>query len=264
MGLNPTSNRRGLKAFKLQLVKASLINEVGFFTDVELEFSEIPEILSLQKSAAYVDQPIPGRTEPWKSYSHSNPTVINFSAKLVAQGTPISGSIGAALAGTVTGLAFAGLSAAGASTSVSFGIPGADSFLGISRNIATRVEDIQNIPIIILEVQRKADWLLSLVYAQYDDQGRAFPPPLVDLVYGSNFTKRGVVKDVQLIYMGPWEPNTLLSQRVEAKITFEEVNQTPKSYLEVRNGWNPLHGGLNRFVPSSTDIIGAARSVAGI
>jgi len=50
---------------------------------------------------------------------------------------------------------------------------------------------------------------------------------------------------------------------VEANIVFEEVNQTPMSYLEVRNGWNPLQGGLNRFKPSVTDIIGAGRSMAG-
>ena len=79
-----------------------------------------------------------------------------------------------------------------------------------------------------------------------------------------NFTLRGVLKDVQLTYLGPWEPNTLLSQQIECNVVFEEVNETPQSYLEVRNGWNPLAGGLKRFRPSATDILQAARAVSGI
>lgn len=269
----PVADRRGIKTFKIELVRQSLIpdNAPGFFTDIELEFSEIPERVIVQKSAVYNDVPIAGRSEPWKNYSHSNPTVITFTAKLMAQGAPISGSVGAVAAQSALSLGLAGLSAAGIPTSVNVNVPevGSDAnFLGIPNNAINRVqalaESAKKIPIILLEVQRRADWLLSLVYPQYDPQGRAFPPPLVNIIHGANFTLRGVIKDVQLAYMSPWEPNTLLSQLVECTITFEEVAETPRSYLEQRNGWNPLTGGLSRFKPSATDLLQAARAVSGI
>ncbi len=267
----PVFDRRGIKTFKIELVRASLLSEVGVFTDIELEFSEIPERVLVQKSAVYTDVPIPGRSEPWKNYSHSNPTTITFTAKLVAIGAPTSGSLGAAAGSAAVNLAFAGLSVAGVPTSVNVNIPevGEDAnFLGIPNNAINRVEALanaaQNIPLILLECQRKADWLRALLHPQHDSQGRVFPPPLVNLIHGANFTMRGVIKDVNLTYMSPWEPNTLLSQQIEVNITFEEVNDTPKGYLEVRNGWNPQSGGANRFRPSATDMLQAARSVSGI
>lgn len=259
----PVNDRRGIKTFKLELVRASLLNPPGaadLFTDIEMEFSEIPERVLVAKSAVYKDVHIPGRSEPWKTYSHSNPTVVTFTAKLVALGAPLTGSVGAAAASAAATLAYAGLSAAGVPTSVTF--EGNDSTL--FRNAAQRAESLKRVPSIILEVQRRADWLRALMHSQVDEQGRVFPPPLVNLIHGANFTLRGVLTDVTLAYEPPWEPNTLLSQVVECNVTFHEVNLTPKSYLEVRNGWNPIIGnGLERFRPDARDIIAASRSLAG-
>lgn len=249
----PVNDRRGI----------NLLNPpqwFDIFDDVELEFSEIPERVLVSKQAVYNDVSIPGRSEPWKTYSHSNPTTVTFTAKLVAMGGALSGSIGAAAASAVTTLAFAGLSAAGIPTSINVDV-GDNTFL---RGAAARIESAKAIPIILLEVQRRADWLLALTHNQADDQGRVYPPPLVNLIHGANFTMRGVITDVQLAYEGPWEPNTLLSHVVECNITFQEVNLTPKSYLDVRNGWNPIvGGGLDRFKPSATDIVAASRSLLG-
>jgi hypothetical protein len=259
----PVNDRRGIKTFKLELVRDSLLNPpnaLDIFTDVEMEFSEIPERVLVSKSAVYNDVSIPGRSEPWKTYSHSNPTTITFTAKLVAQGAALSGSVGLAAAAAVTTLAFAGLSAVGFPTSINVDV-GDNTFL---RTAAARAEAAKAIPLILIEVQRRADWLLALTFSQSDDQGRVFPPPLVNLIHGANFSMRGVITDVQLSYQGPWEPNTILSQVVEATLTFHEVNLIPKNYLEVRNGWNPIvGGGLDRFKPSAGDIVGASRSLLG-
>lgn len=259
----PVNDRRGIKTFKLELVRQSLVKPVGaadIFTDIEMEFSEIPERVLVSKNAVYNDALVPGRSEPWKTYSHSDSTTVTFTAKLVAQGAALSGSIGAAAASAFTTLAFAGLSAAGIPTSVNVDV-GDNVFL---RSASARIESAKSIPLIVLEVQRRADWLRSLMYPQKDDQGRLFPPPLVNLIHGANFTMRGVITNAVLAYEGPWEPNTLLSQVIECNVTFQEVNITPMAYLDVRNGWNPLtQSGRDRFRPSVTDIIAASRSLAG-
>ena len=268
MGRHPVNDRRGLKTFGIRLVKPSLLAFNQLLTgdeDLYLEFSEIPERVVVQKSASYIDEIIPGRSEPWKNYSHSNSTVVSFTAKLMATGAGLNSSFssaGLSLAATAVSTFTAPIT-----SQVSF--PAAQQstaspIVSAGLSVPGRLTSVSLIPVILLEIHKRVDWLEALTYPQYDEQGRAFPPPLVELSHGANFKKRGIIRDVQFTYMPPYEPITLLCMQVECSITFEEVNYTPKGYLEVRNRWDPLHGGLDRFKPNKQDAIGAARSALGL
>ncbi len=268
MGRHPVNDRRGLKSFQISIVRPSLIARSAVFTgdeELSLEFSEVPERVVVQKTASYVDEIIPGRSEPWKNYSHSNATVVSFTAKLVATGGGLNSSFASAglsiaatavqsfLAPITANVSFPQAQASTASPLVSAGL-----------SVPGRLTSVSLIPVIMLEVHKRVDWLEALTYPQYDEMGRAFPPPLVHLSHGANFKKRGIIRDVQFTYLPPYEPITLLCMQVECSITFEEVNFTPKGYLDVRNRWDPLKGGLNRFTPNKQDLIGASRSALGL
>ena len=62
--------------------------------DDRLEFTELPEELSLTRTANYIDIDIIGRSEPLKSYANSPSTVFDFSVKFVAVGDPVAAGVG--------------------------------------------------------------------------------------------------------------------------------------------------------------------------
>lgn len=230
-------DKRDVKSFKIQLIKDSLIESARLRSGPdELEFSEIPETLILSSSANYNEERVPGRSEPWKNYADSNPTTIEFSAKLIAVGGFRDPALPVRVAGAALGL-------------TGRFVQQSQPFLGIGGNaislvsnylFAGKQEDV--ITITFQEVHMKQAWLEALTKPQYDDQAHAFPPPLVNLIYGQNFRRRGIVRSVTFEYRGPWEVNTLLCMVINCSISFEELNVSPKGYLDVRNRTSPERG----------------------
>jgi hypothetical protein len=238
-----------------------------------ITFPELPQSVTTQKDANYVDERVPGRTEPWKTYSDSNSEMIDFEIKLVATGT----------SSTPKGLASA-RATAGAALSVGGQVAnrfGVDGVLGRVVTVGGLLKDTfasdfisgsgdrsgERAAIIFNEVTRKAAALKALTFAQYDDNGLAFPPPLIDLHYGMNFVSRGVVKSVRLRYLGPWEPTTGLCMRIDCNVTMEEVNLVPKSYRDVRDklvSGTGSAGQIQTFARTPRNLLFNARSTFGL
>jgi hypothetical protein len=247
--------------FKIQIVQSTLLyapdqgtgERQGLST---LVFPELPENLVLSKSATYNDEVVPGRTEPWKSYSSSEPTRVSFTVRFLAQGEPKSRGLPLAIAG------------GGLSLANRFGPEKARPFLGIAGNAIGLAASLgkQNdvLQVTFFEVHLKVAFLESLVYAQYDAFGRAYPPPKVQLIYGQNFDFTGVVRSVSFVYRGPWEIESLLCMLVEASIEFEESNPAPKGYLEVQSREVPRRTGKDPGLLSGQLAIDAARSAFGL
>ena len=264
------NDRRGVANFRIEIDRQSLLQKNSInVSDNELviTFSELPENLTLQKSAIYNDEPIPGRSEPWKVYSYSGSTLIDFNAKLLAMGTEITpGALkrSALLAGQV-----------GTQVANRLGIGGEFGVLNtwaprLYRNIEDLATDKSNSElnsVTFEEVHKKAAILESLVYPQYNEDGISFPPPLVWLNYGSNFRRRGIIKDVRLQYMKPWVPDTGLSMIIDCGVVMEEVNFTPKGYSQVRNFQRPENGAAGQAasgVPFKSRILNLARGRFGL
>lgn len=229
-----------VKLFYLQIEEESIITDTygaGVRAGEDrLEFSDIPVDVVVQKQANYVEEVIPGRSEPWVNYSHSQATVITFTGRLIAMGGETKfdpnksemPNVDTISAGLGYGL---GLGARFYSSTA--------PFLGVTGNAASlAVNQFRQSPDIIgtiyAEVHQKVAWLEALTHPQYDNQGRAFPPPIVWLRLGENFYRRGIIKNVNFSFHGPWEPNTLMSYYVDCNITFQELNITPKGYVDVR------------------------------
>lgn len=237
------ADRKNQRLFRIEIDSSTLIaenrtagtQEGGKGGEEILEFSELPENLTLNKSAYWNNEQIPGRGEPWKNYAATSPTRINFTAKLVAMGGTNDRKGLLDIAGTGLGLAgrfisptqpFLGIAGNAISAAADPGSVIAN-FLGI--------EPDDKIPITFDEVHRKIAFLESLLHPQIDNLGRSFPPPSVFLCYGENFRRRGVIMDVSFVYKGPWEINTLMCMQVECNIVFEEANAAPKSHNQVKN-----------------------------
>lgn len=235
--------------FKVKILKNSILQKDRDSIDdanLSIEFSELPDNLTLQKSAVYNDESIPGRSEPWKTYSMSNSTMIDFSAKLVSQGVDNSsphvkraflaaGSVGGQLANK------AGVGAdLGRFTTYAPRIGG--TYQNFSSQFSGGKTNDSLSAIVWEEVHQKAALLESLTYPQYNKDGLAFPPPLVVLSYGANFARRGIVKDVRLQYQGPWVPETGLAMVIDCNVVIEEVNEVPKSHLQVRGSQKSGNG----------------------
>lgn len=235
-----------------------------------IKFSEIPSSVIMSKSANYVDERVPGRSEPWKTYSESGSTVIDFTVKLVATGAsdPKGGR----------GLGSSVVSAAGQIAN-RFGVDGlisrAVTIGGALRD--TVVQDVvsgksefafgKDAQAIFVEVTRPAFALLALTFPQYDDNGIAYPPPLVNLRHGNNFIIRGIVDNVRFNWMGPWHPTSGLCMQVECQISLKEVNQIPKSFLDVltqRVAGNGAAGQIQTFVRTPRNLLGQARAAFGL
>lgn len=225
-----TNDRKGLRQFYMELVPETLL-PAARVPPYELEFNEIP-VIHDSKTAVYINENIPGRSEPWKSYAYSDPTSITFTTTLVAQGKLLERSPANAVAGAALGL-----TGRFVNPTVPFlGIAG-NAFSLVANQFGSTPEDI--IVVLAREVYEKVNWLKALLYPQTDEQGRTFPPPQVYFHFGANFVRRGVVTHVGVVYEGPYEVNTLLSYAVKVEISFEESNRVPRSYLDVRNDRPP-------------------------
>lgn len=244
--------------FRLILDRTTLLPTSRLDTEDYLEFSGIPDV-NIQKSAVYHEDQVTGRSEPYRSYNYSTPTQISFTGKIVATGSPKGGNIPMeVLAG---GLGLVGRFVSGTAPFI-----GPAGKLGThALNALTNDQGSDVAAFAWVEVKQKADWLEALTYPQYDDAGRAYPPPLCWIQFGQNFTRRGVLKSVTLDYHGPWEPLTLLSMYVEAQCTFEEVSLQPKGYLDVRNAYTRGFEKANLATGSPVRaVIDNVRSVAGL
>jgi hypothetical protein len=258
-------SRTGPQHFRLEILKDSLLPETRVSVrdfDLKMEFSEIPENVNISKSALYTDEQIPGRSEPWKVYNSSGATMIDFSAKLVATGEEKSPSLvsrGVTMVGQI---------------GHKFGVGG---LMGQAATYAPRVyRGIQNLSqdkrgeeltsAVYDEVIKKAAFLESLVYPQYNQDGIAFPPPLLNLRYGP-LVRRGVIRDVRFRLTKPWDPITGMPMMVDCSVTMEEVNRVPKSHLQVRNFQRPETGSAGQgtsVIPFKSKVLGLARSTFGL
>ena len=265
---------RAINFFELRVVPNSLTPENAQHykdeKDRSIRFSELPPQVRVSKDANYVDERVPGRSEPWKVYSDSNSTLIDFSAKLVATGVQADGPSSAAnLAMSV-----------GGQVANRFGV---DGLLGRVATVGGLLRDTVNpnltlksaldkkardrVAIIFAEVHQKAAALEALTYPQYDDNNVAFPPPLVDLSYAQNFKRRGIIRSVNFTYLPPWEPETGLCMHLDCQITMEEVNLVPKSYRDVRERKHPGQGQagqIQTYVRTPRNLLGLARSSFGL
>lgn len=239
--------------------------------DRTIQFTELPSQLTLSKDANWVDERIPGRSEPWKVYSESGSTLIDFSAKLVATGVQAEGL------STLTNLAMV----TGGQVANRFGVDGllarVQTVGGLMRDTVNPNRTIKSAlnkrgedaaVIIYAEVHQKVAALLALTFPQYDDNNIAFPPPLVDLKYAGNFKSRCVVKSVRFVYLPPWHHESGMSMNVECQLTLEEVNIVPKSFLEVRaRKFNPGLGEAGKSVTNvrtPRNMLGLARAHYGL
>jgi len=267
----PTDDRATRRLFYIKLVPESIISQDWVLSIWDsIDFADVPEDMLIQKNAIYNEENIPGRSEPWLSYSHSAGTIINFTGKLVATGN--NKELNWLESQGITAGAALGLAAR-------FFAPVAP-FLGIAGNIynlakeapgmsvaARQKKIIEVIDTVYADVQKKVAWLEALCHAQYDSQGRAYPPPMCVIHFGENFERRGVIKMINFTYHPPWEVNTLMSYHVDCYITFQEVNVSPKSYAQVRRRQSPQY--FLQPEPSVSEMIGKealsmARSGLGI
>lgn len=194
-----------------------------------VEFSELPENLSFQKSANYHQDAVLGRSEPYQTYANSSATIFTFTARLVATGSlrdrgvlmeVIAGALG------LTGRFVSGSSqVTGAAGNLTTAALGANKGISAEEVVSATFQ----------EVTRKVAWLEALLYPQYDDQGITYPPPMVNLMYGQNLLRHGVITNINFVLRGPWEMTTLLCMVVECNVVFTEVNKVPSGYLNVRN-----------------------------
>lgn len=247
-------DRPAMHQFYLVLDKQTVLKGSQIAGDDRLEFTELPEELSLTRSANYIDIDIVGRSEPLKSYSNSPSTTFDFSVKFVAVGDPVAAGVG------FSSLASLG-PAAIASGLVAGGVRGAGQVLGISgfdNSAVNLVADsgIGKAASLELEVHQKVRWLEALTYAQYDDQGRAFPPPAFYLIFGRNLERRCVLRSITEVFKGPWDVTGLMCHVVEVSLTCEEVNAAPKSYQDVRN--NVVRTSLGPFDSRFPGVLGVA------
>jgi hypothetical protein len=218
-------------------------------------FSEIPESVLVQKRASYNEEVVPGRTEPWLNYSHSEGTIITFTAKLFAQGERKE-SWTDGLAGTALGLG------------ARFYAPAAP-FLGIGGNALSMLlgEDPSSpSPTIFKEVHQKAAFLQSLTYAQYTEQGIAYAPMKVWLVVNDLDWVRGVIKEVNITYKGPYDVDTLMSYQADCYIVFQESNPHPKGCVDVFSlrAPNPRAEADFDWSMAGKSALGTGRSIMGI
>jgi hypothetical protein len=218
--------------------------------------------VNIGKSASYTDEQIAGRSEPWKVYNSSGSTMIDFAAKLMAMGeskSPWPFKEAVSLAGQIGNRV------------------GLGGLLGVATTYAPRL--YRNIMDLVgnntgdeitsttfTEVIKQAVALEALVYPQYNDDGIAFPPPMVYLKYGP-LTRRGIIRDVRFRLRPPWDVATGLPMLIECNVTMEEVNRVPKSFLQVRNyqlSDNGAAGQQSEVVPFKSSIYKRAREVFGL
>jgi hypothetical protein len=197
-------------------------------SNILIQFSDIPEAFQYIKSAIYNRENIIGRSEPLRIYSHSEPTIVQFTGRIISSGETKTDPSAMAVAG-------AGLGLVGR-----FYAPAAP-FLGIAGNVMSLIndefKDQEDLIIgIVKHVHYKVAHLEALCYPQYDVQGIAYPPPKVRLVFGRNFMREGIITSCSPKFYGPYEMNSMLAYNCDVSLTFEEANPTPLSYTDVRNG----------------------------
>lgn len=223
-----------------------------------LEFSELPEGLSFSKSANYREDAVLGRSEPYISYENSSPTRFTFTAKLVATGSPKDRSF------------YNGIIAGALGLTGRF-VANTQQFIGIAGTIASNVAGLSTgadtqeiVDTTFREVTQKVAWLEALTYPQIDDSGITYQPPMVNLMYGQNLLRHGVITNVNFVLRGPWEMQTLLCMVVECNIQFMEVNKVPKGYLNVRNITEPKVETLPTQGFTARKALDNVRSIAGL
>lgn len=246
--------RAGVSRFAIRPIPSSLLpgTELGFLA---LTFPEVPEGITLSKSATYHDDMIPGRTEPLKSYVNSGASSIDFTVKIVATGDskPDRSATQLTPAERVNNIFN------------KFGLIGPTE-VGEAQGFNTQARPTDVEIVLIQEVRQKVEFLYALTHAQYDAFGRAFPPPRITLEFGENWVREGVITSVTLTYGMPRDPLTLLCHHVDATLRFDEVNARPLGFHEARRGMMSATYpavGQNALSSRGETATDAARRVAG-
>lgn len=250
-----TTTQTPKNVFRIVLDEQTLLpNNRSAGAESFVEFSELPENLSFTKSANYNEDPVLGRSEPYQTYANSSATRFNFTAKLVATGSPKDRGVFSEVIAGALGLTGRFVS-------------GTSQFLGIAGNLLTGSPGVDTEKVVTTtfqEVTRKVAWLESLLYPQYDDSGITYAPPMVNLMYGQNLLRHGVIDNINFVLQGPWEMTTLLCMVVECTVSFREVNKIPKGYLNVRNITRPEIQRDNAGGFTVRKAIDNARSLSGL
>ncbi len=256
--MGTTTTQIPTNVFRIVLDEQTMLpNNRSVGAESFVEFAELPENLTFTKTAVYNEDAVLGRSEPYQTYSNSTPTTFTFAAKLVATGSPkdrgiftevLSGALG------LTGRFVSGASQIIGNVGVAATIKRFDQ--------GTNAEEV--VSATYQEVTRKVAWLEALLFPQYDDQGITYAPPMVNLMYGQNLLRHGVITNISFTLKGPWELTTLLCMVVECNIQFTEVNKIPKGYLNVRNIQppKPQIDATTGFKPRK--VIDNVRSIAGL
>jgi len=252
--------------FRISLEPESLIARNKYDARLFLAFPELPETMSIAKSVNYADEVIPGWSEPLVGWSSCAATTIDFTVKFVATGenTPKKKQVSPPGSFETTAAEDVGQGVLDALQNFPLAVPmvGQD---GYPYDNTQPLSDLS--AVVIDEVLTKAEWLLALTHPQYDNSGKPFPPPIVWLEYGQNFRRRGVLKSVTLTLQGPWHPVTLLCQRIDAAVSFQEINRGPVGYSNVRRGIHYPESNLNQSIYAASrpnkDILALARYSQG-
>lgn len=226
MSIDAYANR-----FTLLCDTSSVLPKDRFLMMGGVEFCGIPDV-QCQAGASWHEDNILGRSEPYRSFTFSTPTVFSFTGILVATGgKPLGQDLATSIAAGALGLTgrFIG------QTQQFIGIAGKafSTISGLMNGESQEAVENERIATIFGEVSTKAAWLEALTKPQYDSMGWAYPPPHCYLKHGQNFNRRGVVTGLTLTYKGPWEVNTLLCMVIEAHVTFTQDSETPPSMVDV-------------------------------
>ncbi len=230
-----TTTQVPTNVFRIMLDEQTMLpNNRSVGAESFVEFAELPENLTFTKTAIYNEDHVLGRSEPYITYANSTATTFVFEAKLVATGSPKDRSIFTEVIAGALGLT--GRFVSGASSVIG---PAGTVISNADQASIKRFEKGTTAEAVVSatyqEVTRKVAWLEALLYPQYDDQGTTYAPPMVNLMYGQNLLRHGVITNISFTLKGPWELTTLLCMVVGCNVQFTEVNKVPKGYLNVRN-----------------------------
>lgn len=84
------------------------------------------------------------------------------------------------------------------------------------------------------DVKKACDFFLSLAYPDYS--GGIKPPHKCLLIMGKQIRLKCVMSNVDVRYLPPYDIGSGLAYNAVVSCTFEEVDDIPKSYSEVRAG----------------------------
>lgn len=168
-----------------------------FFDSNETIFTE-------SASVQYTSVDIIGRAEPIQVWMGTDAREISFTFKFRAQGK----------LGTDIGQQVGGSNLTGINPNTLRNNPGVKT---ATDNIAETIES---------EVIQPAKFLMALGMPIIDESGIAHGPPPVRINVGRLLAMRAILKDCQVTWEGPIDPDTMLPHGASVQCTFSSVSRT--------------------------------------